>query len=345
MPIIFSIGIAFVVCFRIGTYSLYRVSLSYWRYMSANTLLYQGLAAANYYNLPRDLSWMNSKNHEHSDRDGHVLGYICNIKIHSSKANGIVFATAPNSWKMRNSFRKWHAYRNLMFSEAGVSESEKGRYGKTIRPYLDASMKSGTIKDPVGWDISGTPPTQTQEWSYTQIAAAPGFDKAAVGTEGAAAVDVYDLNICGSNQADVTTTLGTEYYTAVGMIHSYNQDRQEVITSTLDSQTVEGHNNPLALLKQGGAVSGGEVMDIVQDQELEAPPYDITDDGWSTQLYNADIMQISPGFDGTSSVPALRQTQVFVPAGLLKISAADNTDSSAAVLIEVLGIVRCKDMA
>ncbi len=48
--------------------------------MSANTLLYTGLAAANYYNLTRDLSWMNSKNHEHSDRDGHVLGYICNIK-------------------------------------------------------------------------------------------------------------------------------------------------------------------------------------------------------------------------------------------------------------------------
>eukprot|EP01050_Picozoa_sp_SAG11_P020601 SAG11_NODE_3501_length_2407_cov_1065.027730_3_plen_314_part_00 len=313
--------------------------------MSANTLLYSGLDVANYYNLTRDLSWMNSKNHEHTDREGHVLGYICNIKIHSSRANGIIIATAPNTWKMRNAFRKWHAYRDLMFSEAGVTESEKGRYAKTIRPYLDASMSAGTIKDPVGWNISGTPPAQTQEWTYTQIASTPGFSAAATGSDGQSLVDLYDLNICGVNQVAATSPQGSETYTAVGMIHSYNQDRQEVVTPTLDSETIEGQNNPLALLKQGGSVAGGEVMDLAEDQELEAPPYDITDNGWSTQLYNADIMQINPGYDGTSSVPVLKQTQVFVPAGLLKISAADAVDALAAVMIDVVGIVRCKDMA
>lgn len=314
--------------------------------MSANTLLYQGLATANYYNLVRDLSWMNSKNHEHTDRDGHVLGYICNIKIHSSKINSIGISTAPNTWKMRNAFRKWHAYRDMMFTEAGVTDSEKGRYGKTIRPYLDASMKGGTIKDPVGWDQDDTPPAQTQEWTYTQIAAAPGFAAAGTGTDGKEIVDVYDLNITGVNQVAHTATNGTEYYTSVGMIHSYNQDRQEQPLFDLadSSQFIAGQNNPLALLKQGGSVSGGEVMDIVEDQEREAPPYDITDNGWSTQLYSADIMQISPGYDGTSSVPVLKQSQVFVPAGLLRIGAADNSDSTAAVMIEVLGIVRCKDM-
>eukprot|EP01046_Picozoa_sp_COSAG06_P049509 COSAG06_NODE_7636_length_2431_cov_5.635935_5_plen_234_part_01 len=234
--------------------------------MSQNTLLYGNLKTTQYINLTRDLSWMNSKNHEHTDRDGHVLGYICNVKIHSDTTAGMTFYTAPNSWKMRNAFRKWHAYRNLMFSNAGVTEAEKGRYGKTIRPYLDASMKGGTIMVPAGWDVSGTPPVQTQEWTYTEIAAAPGFSEGVVGTEGAAAVDVYELNICGKNQG-TTTTSGTEYYSSVGMIHSYNQDRQEVVTPTLDSQTIEGHNNPLALLKQGGAVSGGEVMEIVEDQE------------------------------------------------------------------------------
>jgi len=312
--------------------------------MSANTLVYEGLANGNqYYNLCRDLSWMNSKNHEHSDRAGHVVGYICNVKVMGDASNFVKFITAPNSWKLRNSFRKWHAYRDLMFSEAGVTDSEKGRYGKTIRPYLDAYMEGGTIKEPLGWDISGTPPAQTQEWTYTEIAAAPGFDDAAVGTEGAAAVDTYVLNICGVNQVGTTTTLGTEYYDAVGMIHSYNQDRQEVVTPTLDSETIEGHNNPLALLKQGGAVSGGEVMDIVQDQELEAPPYDITDGGWSTNTMLADIMQINPGYDGTNLVPVMKTTQIFVPAGLLAINA--KADESAVVLIDVVGTVLCKDMA
>jgi hypothetical protein len=309
--------------------------------MSQNTLLYSGLASGDqYFNLVRDLSWMNSKNHEHSDRDGHVVGYLVNVKVHGRVSNTLALQGSGNTWKMRNSFRKWHAYRDMMFTEAGVTESEKGRYGKTIRPYLDAGMKGGTIKDPVGWDLT----TQTQEWTYTQIAAAPGFDQNAVGTEGAAAVDVYDLNILGTNQADVTTTLGTEYYTAVGMIHSYNQDRQEVVTPTVDSETIEGHNNPLALLRQGGSTAGGEVMDIVQDQELEAPPYDITDGGYSTSIMPFDIIQINPGFDGTNSVPVLRASTMFVPAGLLKINASEE-DASAGVLIEVVGQVLCKDMA
>jgi len=311
--------------------------------MSQNTLLYSNLKTSQYINLARDLSWVNSKNHEHTDREGHVLGYICNIKIHSDKAAGMGFVTAPNTWKMRNAFRKWHAYRNLMFSNAGVTEAEKGRYGKTIRPYLDASMKGGTILDPAGWDVSGTPPAQTQEWTYTEIAAAPGFSEGVVGTEGAAAVDVYELNICGKNQSTATTS-GTEYYSAVGMIHSYNQDRQEVVTATLDSQTIEGHNNPLALLKQGGAVSGGEVMEIVEDQELEAPPYDITDDGFSTSLATQDIMQINPGWDGTNSVPVQKSTSFFVPAGLLQVT-SDVAAPNALMLIDVVGIVRCKDMA
>ena len=310
--------------------------------MSQNTILYSGLAQGNQYvNICRDLSWMNSKNHEHSDRDGHVIGYICNVKVHGTVKNSITLGGAPNTWKMRNAFRKWHAYREMMFADAGVTASEQGRYGKTIRPYLDATMKAGTIMDPVGWDLSA----QTQEWSYTQIAAAPGFAADGTGTDGKEIVDVYDLNIGGTNQVEHTATNGTQYFTAVGMIHSYNQDRQEVVTPTLDSQTVEGQNNPLALLKQGGSVSGGEVMDIVQDQELEAPPYDINDNGFSTSLGIYDIMQINPGYDGTTSVPVLRTAQVFVPAGLLLITALNADDSSASVLIDVVGTVLCKDMA
>jgi hypothetical protein len=245
---------------------------------------------------------------------------------------------------MRNSFRKWHAYRSLMFSEAGVTESEQGRYGKTIRPYLDASMKAGTIHDPVGWDISGTPPVQTQEWSYTVIASNPGFSADAQGSDGQSLVDLYDLNVCGVNQVAATSPEGSETYTAVGMIHSYNQDRMEVVTPTLDSQTVEGQNNPLALLKQGGSVAGGEVMDLAEDQELEAPPYDITDNGFSTSLVVYDIMQINPGYDGSGSVPVLRTAQVFVPAGILKLNTTA-ADSGASVLIDVVGMVLCKDMA
>ena len=56
-------------------------------------------------------------------------------------------------------------------------------------------------------------------------------------------------------------------------------------------------------------------------------------------------MQINPGYDGTTSVPVLRTAQVFVPAGLLLITALNADDSSASVLIDVVGTVLCKDMA
>ena len=309
-------------------------------------MVYSQLASGvQYINLARDLSWMNSRNHEHTDRDGHVVGYLCNIKVHGTVSNTLTVGVAPNTWKMRNAFRKWHAYRDLMFENSGVSDSEKGRYGKTIRPYLDASMKTGTIKDPAGWNVSGTPPVQTQEWTYTQIAASPGFGTGAAGTNTGDIVDVYDLNICGTNQVSSTTPdTRADYYSAVGMIHSYNQDRQEVVTPTLDSQTVEGLNNPLALLRQGGSVSGGQVMDIVEDQEEEAPPYDITDGGWSTNLAISDITQINPGYDGSSSIPVLRTMTCFVPAGIIALTASA-ADTQASLFIEVIDTVLCKDMA
>jgi len=98
----------------------------------------------------------------------------------------------------------------------------------------------------------------------------------------------------------------------------------------------------LALLRYKGT-AGGTVMEIVNEQELEAPPYDMTNEGWSTNTVVYDIMQINPGYDGTSSVPVLRSTQVFVPAGILKINSTE-TDASASVLIEVVGQVLCKDM-
>jgi hypothetical protein len=306
--------------------------------MASNTLIYSGLTNGNQYiNLTRDLSWMNSKNHEHTDCDGHVVGYICNVKVHGRTTNLVQLGGAPNSWKMRNAFRKWHAYRNMMLEDAGVTEEEKGRYGKTIRPYLDDDM-FGSVKDPIGWDLT----TQTQEWTYTKIAAAPGFDIDAVGTEGEAAVDMYSLNICGPNVISTTTTLGTEYYDQVGMIHSYNLDRQDVVTPLGDDETIAGHNNPLALLRYKGT-AGGTVMEIVNDQELENPPYDLTNEGWSTSTVVYDLMQVNPGYDGVGPVPVLRSTQVFVPAGILKINASQ-ADGTAGILVEVVGQVLCKDM-
>jgi len=313
-----------------------------------NRILYSGVNTSNAINVARDLSWINSKNEELTTRDGHVFGYICDITVVSDKSAQLTVSTAPNSWKMRNSFRKWHAYRDMMFEEAGVSESEKGRYGKTIRPYLDPNFKSATKRVPLlgGDSGAGAGVATLGEWTYTSIAATPGFDTDAVGTEGGSIVDVYDLSICGINTVSSTTTLGTERYSNVGMIMSYNQDRQEVITPTLDSETVEGQNNPLALLRYKG-VSAGEVMNIAEDQELEAPPYDIRDNGDSIFPIIAGLGQVTAGWNGSSSQPSKTVLRgVFVPAGMFVLTASvAGTALSSGILVEVLGKVLCKELA
>lgn len=309
-------------------------------------LTYEQLETANQFNVARDLSWLNSKNEEVTTRDGHVYAYICDITIVSDAAAAINVFTAPNTWKMRNAFRKWHAYRDMMFADAGVTEDEKGRYGKTIRPYLNDAQKTGTFKKPVlvGDSGAGSGVPTLGEWTYTQIAATPGFSESGIGTNSGSIVDVYDLSICGLNTG-ATDSKGTERYTNVGMIHSYNEDRMEVVTPGAES-TIQGQNNPLALLRYK-SVSGGEVMDIVEDQELEAPPYDIRDAGDSVfPVYNG-LSQISPGYDGTNSIPSVKVLRnVLVPAGLLSVTASvAGSPSGSAIQIHCTGKLLCKDLA
>jgi len=297
----------------------------------------------NYFNLVKDLSWLNSKNYEHTTRDGHVLGYIVDlvfVDISSEENQIYLLLGSPNSWKMRNSFRKWHFAREHMFKEAGVTKEEQGKYGRTIRPFLDPNMveyfeavpgvplvpKESNVMIPVGCDDGA------REWTYTQVAATPGFD-GVTATPALPLADKFALTICGLNAVEDSSG-GIQTYKGAGMIHSYNLDRMEVITPDAD-ETVTGPNNPLAaMFFQGTAV--GEVMDIAEDQELENPPYDISDDGDSTNpivyeyaVTNSDAFRMA------------RIRNVFIPAGLLGIGIGEDLESI--VTIDVKAIVECRE--
>jgi hypothetical protein len=133
----------------------------------------------HFVNLCRDLSILNSKNIEHTDRKGHVHGYMVNVTIIGASEQLFLFGTSPNSWKFRNSFRKWHAYRDLMFANAGVTKDELGRYGQTIRPYLnedhydtELGTTSNTIAKPhngLGFAFEGG------EWNYSEFGVVPSY--------------------------------------------------------------------------------------------------------------------------------------------------------------------------
>jgi hypothetical protein len=296
-----------------------------------------------YLNIARDLSRINSKNEEITTRDGHVYGYMCNFKVTTTDATILRIFTAPNSWKMRNSFRKFHAYRDLMFEHAGVDKSEMGKYGKTLRPYLDrGDAGGGFVALPKWLNSDGTEGeygfdgvNPTAEWTHTQLATTPIFTDAATISAETPWADAFDLHICEENDVTGNDARASGYYTSVGMIHSYNLDRMEVVTPDA-TEILAGPTNPLAALISSGNQATGEVIDIAKDQELEAPPYDIADDGDSIQCSQAAYgIQQSTG--GTFTFSA------FLPAGLARLNLSANV--ACALQVEVLGKVLCKDLA
>ena len=307
------------------------------------TPLYDG-----YINVARDLARVNAKNEEITTRDGHIFGYMCNFKWTLGGSNSVTLQSAPNSWKMRNSFRKFHAYRDIMFENAGVEGEEKGRYGKTIRPLLDHLMDSspvGTnVLDPITYTgaVGGTglPASHIYdggEWSYTQLATTPIYEEAAGFVDPAQDIwaDAFNLHICEENIVQGAAPGRSGTYKSVGMIHSYNLDRMEVVTPTT-AETISGPSNPLAALISSGNQATGEVIDIAEDLELEKPPYDLDDNGDS-------IFMNVEGFGVTKSTGGTVNFSAFVPAGLCRYFLPE--EATATLEITVLGKVLCKDMA
>lgn len=303
-----------------------------------NNLAYALKTNTAYLNIARDLSRVNSKNEEITTRDGHVYGYLVDVKVTGSS---IAAYKAPNSWKMRNSFRKFHAYRDMMFDNAGIEGDEYGRYGKTMRVYLDKGHRNGTEAQCATYNSDGSDVFfDGGEWSYTQLATTPIYTGAG-GTPGQANerwADQFHLHICEEN---VATVPGDEsksgQYSDVGMIHSYNLDRMEVVTPTAD-ETVSGPSNPLAQLRLTGNQAGGAVLELAEDQELEAPPYDQADNGDSIETVQA-------GFGAnTSEFPTVR-FQAFVPAGLLRVITTASSQSTVVCEVTVIDKILCKDMA
>jgi len=305
-----------------------------------------------YLNMMRDLSRYNSKNYEVTTRDGHVKGLLVNLKLTAiDTANPatpvqakISAYGAPNTWKMRNSFRKFHAYRDLMFEHSGITEDEKGRYGKTMRPYLDVGHITAVAASPSTELVPFTTDSANNfvsfdggEWTYSQFATVPLYEAGSGDMKDStlAVADSWPVHICEANVSDDTEDKTSGTYGSVGMIHSYNLDRQDVVTPAADN-VVEGPSNPLAALIASGNQATGEILNIAEDQELELPPYDQTDDGES-------IATVVQGYGLNRTTGGSFSINCFAPAGILRVLSSAAAD--VAIEVTVLGEVLCKDMA
>lgn len=292
----------------------------------------------NYYNIARDLATINAKNEEVTDRNGHLMGYICDVTVAATGPSTVSFLAAPNTWKVRNAVRKAHFLREQMFRDAGVTASEQGKYGQTLRPHLITDMVNvNTYQDPFTFAGDGTAYTYVGgEWTYTTLASSPSWDDTSLEDHDQLPLaDTYTIALCGSNleQADEG---GIKSWKVIGLVNSYNIDRMEQVPDATADTSIVGLNNPFAMLKSQSVVSG-EVGDIAKDQELEEPPYDVTDDGDSVQLIRqATLIQ--------NSTESVRKARVFLPAGLMAVYSTSAMASSA-ITVHVIAKVLCKDMA
>ena len=179
-----------------------------------------------YINIARDLSRINSKNEEITTRDGHVFGYMCSFKVITADSGAVNCYTSPNTWKMRNSFRKFHAYRDIMYENAGIDmKSEVGRYGHTMRPLLDSRHVGDYTDTLTPFTIESDSTTSVfydkGDWTYTELATTPIYTDGGVIQPDTKWADNFNIHICEENQVTDDTARDSGYYSSVGMIHSY----------------------------------------------------------------------------------------------------------------------------
>lgn len=305
----------------------------------------------------RDLSSYNAQNHPYTTRDGHLLGAFVDLTIKSSQGVSGSIIALQNSWKLRNAIRKFHFERLAMFEKAGITDDELGKYGHEMRPYFDwnhAQLISGEdywntsefypmrvmkqitiIGDPN--DKNGEMNIESMvggDWTRSTVASnVPALDG------DPAATDMWNLHIAGEHIGGS----GKGVYDSVGMILAYNEDRMEVVTPDTE-ETVVG-NNPLALLRSQ-SVSGGAAVDIAEEQELEDPPYDITDYGDSMHLSEIDFFKAIPYTAGDDNTAEITIRNLWLPAGYLGLSFEDfPATDDLQLIVDVKSVWECRDLA
>lgn len=312
----------------------------------------------NYYNIAKDLAIVNGRNEEITDRKGNLFGYWCKVQTVSAANDILSLASIPNTWKVRNAFRRFHFAREEMFRDAGITKREMGKYGRTLRPYFSYDHKN-TSDQPVGlWDVGTTARVNATggEWTYSKLGATvpiAGSNSSDSDLEFRQMVDEYELTVLDNHEIQVaeSSPIG-EVYKTVGMVQAYMQDRMEEIPDATAASSIEGLSNPLASLKSL-SIASGEITEIAEDQQLEAPPYDIADNGDCVDA-SYDVQVVSGSYQIYNSETEAQETVYppsmmrswglyFFPAGL--ISLTNGVSSSNGLELEVIGKQLCKDVA
>jgi len=219
-----------------------------------------------------------------------------------------------------------------------------GKYGRTIRPYFSKDHLATEDQAPQRWSVTALSLQDYDggEWTYSSLVSTPTFidDGEDMGDTDLPPVDEWQLTVLGSHDVEATSSDGVKTWTSVAMVQAYNQDRMEEIPDATADSSITSLNNPLASLKTQ-TMTSGEIAEVAEDQQLEAPPYSIADTGDSISAC-IDLMPVAGTTAGATA--ALRSWGLyFFPAGL--ISLTHTVSGSSGLEIQVIGKELCKDVA
>jgi hypothetical protein len=293
-------------------------------------------------NLPKDLSILNRRGYASTTRNGVPLVYQCKIDFYAhdddgtgpSDAMGADFQgtlTADgcqNNWVMRNAAVKFHAAREQMFKDAGISKSGRGAYSHEIRYNFDSADDNflspidgdGNAFTGGTWDVSSL--------TYTSD---PGFQ----------------LGIT-SNGDDEEADAFAGSYLSIG--HSYLVSRlnQQADTNPESDEGPAKFSVLRRMLGEAGTLGGGtnnqdDIVAAARDEQ-DNPPYEVLDlsdsgDAGHDITEKAELGRAIAGFGN-----AYGSMIVDIPFGLARLQAwlydANNTTSTikTTVCVEVLDI-------
>ena len=351
---------------------LYKQSSNGWRNPLGDT------GRTGFINLVKDYSALNRKNMRHTDNKGYPLVYYVQVEAIGDTDNNHTaeIFTAPETWVLKNSVRKWHAARNMMLERVGQL-GQIGEYGKTIRPYLsvahatlglDVMPINGKLNYETTYTGGGDTPSYSEatsaavvgtsmnggEWTYTEIAATSDSE-----ADSYSMPDRYHLVLTGDHNSDVglesgglgSDTANRRYFTHVSMMRSYLESRRNastVIQGTDGGGTIQAEPNPLVNLMADSS-SVGEVKEIIQEIQREKPPYDNFTSTDTNALTGNDALDLVSKCLLSTSTSYLKDSDVIrVPMGLLHV----RTSASAAIGVadakspslrfRLLGIEKCQ---
>lgn len=290
-------------------------AVRYLRYELTNSST-PGQETSHYIDLARDLSAINRRLY----RQGRVY-HVKRITVVSrntiaapgSNAGFISASVAPNSWVVRNAWKRGFAVMKEMNKQV-QNGAVKGNIAGTwsdFKVHLDSTMKGATLLSPKD---SGGNNVSLGEWVYTKY----------VTPDGTASADEFEVGLLGN---DVGAAGSRDY---VGLVKSYANTRPTVNTN--DPTVLSGaSDDPLANVFDDGTTIDNIIQDLEEDNDN--PPYDATAyPGGATNMTKALVHQHTTlGADGRATMGGFEAI-----CGLLELEATSPVaDDVYSVLVEL----------